>query len=177
MGFLAGKKALIVGLATERSIAWGIAEAMRREGADLAFTYQNDRLKERVVDLAGQVGSTLTMPLDVGVDAELDAAFARIGDAWGGLDIVAKRRDLVQDAVAVEHADGAELDADGDGALEQPLHLFRTGAGRDIPVERRNAEEGVTDRTADAPGFVAGGFEGARDGADGGGGLEHHLQR
>ena len=66
MGFLAGKKALIVGLATDRSIAWGISQAMSREGAELAFTYQNDRIKERVVALAGELGSKLVMPMDVG---------------------------------------------------------------------------------------------------------------
>jgi enoyl-[acyl-carrier protein] reductase I len=56
MGFLAGKKALIVGLATDRSIAWGISQSMRREGAELAFSYQNDRIKDRVVELAGELG-------------------------------------------------------------------------------------------------------------------------
>ena len=88
MGFLAGKKALVVGLATDRSIAWGIAQALRREGAELAFTYQNDRIKDRVVDLAGQLGSTLVMPMDVGTDAEIDAAFGAVGGAWDGLDVI-----------------------------------------------------------------------------------------
>jgi enoyl-[acyl-carrier protein] reductase I len=88
MGFMSGKRVLIVGLATERSIAHGIAVAMHREGAELAFTYQNDRLKDRVVEIAGQLGSKLTCPLDVGSDSEIDAAFARIGDAWGALDCI-----------------------------------------------------------------------------------------
>jgi enoyl-[acyl-carrier protein] reductase I len=88
MGFLAGKKALIVGLATDRSIAWGISQAMKREGAELAFTYQNDRIKDRVVDLAGQLGSTLVMPMDVAVDAEIDAAFGALASAWDGLDVI-----------------------------------------------------------------------------------------
>jgi enoyl-[acyl-carrier protein] reductase I len=88
MGFLAGKKALIVGLATERSIAWGIAQAMHREGAELAFTYQNDRIKDRVVGLAGSLGSTLVMPMDVSTDAEIDAAFGSLGGAWDGLDVL-----------------------------------------------------------------------------------------
>ena len=86
MGFLAGKKALVVGLATDRSIAWGIAQALRREGAELAFTYQNDRIKDRVVDLAGQLGSTLVMPMDVGTDAEIDAAFGANNDPRFGAD-------------------------------------------------------------------------------------------
>ena len=88
MGFLAGKRALIVGVATDRSIAWGIAQAMHREGAELAFSYQNEKLKDRVVPLASSVGSTLTLPLDVSNDAEIDAAFGRLKREWGQLDIV-----------------------------------------------------------------------------------------
>ncbi|MGE0030041.1 MAG: enoyl-ACP reductase [Steroidobacteraceae bacterium] len=88
MGFLAGKKVLIVGLATDRSIAWGISQAMRREGAELALTYQNERIKDRVLELANQLGSTLVMPMDVGIDAEIDAAFARLRAEWGALDVI-----------------------------------------------------------------------------------------
>jgi enoyl-[acyl-carrier protein] reductase I len=88
MGFLDGKRALIVGVATERSIAWGIAQAMHREGAKLAFSYVNDKLKERVVPLAQSVGSALTLPLDVQVDAQIDAAFERLKSEWGELDIL-----------------------------------------------------------------------------------------
>ena len=88
MGFLAGKRALIVGVATERSIAWGIAQAMHREGAELAFTYLNDRLKERVVPLAESLGSKLIMPMDVTSDEEIDAGFALLKKEWGHLDIL-----------------------------------------------------------------------------------------
>ncbi|MBF8293345.1 MAG: enoyl-[acyl-carrier-protein] reductase, partial [Steroidobacteraceae bacterium] len=88
MGFLAGKKVLIVGLATERSIAWGISQAMKREGAELAFSYQNERIKDRVAELANQLGSKLLMPMDVGIDAEIDAAFARQRAEWGALDVI-----------------------------------------------------------------------------------------
>lgn len=88
MGFLDGKRALIVGVATERSIAWGIAQAMHREGAELAFSYVNDKLKERVEPLAASLGSTLTLPLDVTVDAQIDAAFDRLKREWGHLDIL-----------------------------------------------------------------------------------------
>jgi enoyl-[acyl-carrier protein] reductase I len=88
MGFLASKRALIVGVATDRSIAWGIAQAMHREGATLAFSYVNDKLKERVEPLAQSLGSTLTLPLDVTRDAEIDAAFARLKHDWGSLDIL-----------------------------------------------------------------------------------------
>jgi enoyl-[acyl-carrier protein] reductase I len=88
VGFLAGKRALIVGLATERSIAYGIAAAMHREGAELAFTYQNDRLMERVTEMAQSFASKLVLPMDVAHDAEIDAAFASIGSAWSGLDVI-----------------------------------------------------------------------------------------
>ena len=67
MGFLDGKRALIVGLASNRSIAWGIAQAMHREGAELAFTYQNDKLKSRVEKMADECGSKLTFPCDVSI--------------------------------------------------------------------------------------------------------------
>jgi enoyl-[acyl-carrier protein] reductase I len=88
MGFLAGKRALIVGVATDRSIAWGIAQAMHREGAELAFSYPNDKLKERVEPLAHSIGSKLTMQLDVTVDEQLDASFDLLKREWGQLDIV-----------------------------------------------------------------------------------------
>ena len=88
MGFLAGKRALIVGVATERSIAWGIAQAMHREGAELAFTYAGEKLRERVEPLAASVGSKLVLPLDVTDDAQLDAVFATLKRDWGSLDIV-----------------------------------------------------------------------------------------
>jgi enoyl-[acyl-carrier protein] reductase I len=88
MGFLAGKRALIVGVATERSIAWGIAQAMHREGAELAFSYPNDRMKERVEPLAHSLGSKLTMPLDVTVDGQIDAAFDLLKREWGQVDTV-----------------------------------------------------------------------------------------
>jgi len=77
MGMLTGKRALIVGVATDRSIAWGIAQAMHAQGAELAFTYANDRFRERVEPLAHTLGARLVLPLDVTVDAQIDAvAFA-----------------------------------------------------------------------------------------------------
>jgi len=87
MGFMAGKRALIVGVATERSIAWGIAQAMHREGAELAISYANDKLRERVVPLAAELGA-LTLPLDVTNDAEIDGAFDLLKREWGSLDVL-----------------------------------------------------------------------------------------
>jgi enoyl-[acyl-carrier protein] reductase I len=87
MGFLTGKRALIVGVATDRSIAWGIAQAMQREGARLALSYANDKFKERVVPLA-QGLEALTLQLDVSRDEEIAAAFDFIRREWGSLDIL-----------------------------------------------------------------------------------------
>jgi enoyl-[acyl-carrier protein] reductase I len=88
MGFLAGKRAVVVGLASNRSIAFGIADAMRREGAELAFSYQGDKLAERVKRMAGEFGSDLCLPLDVGVDAEIEAFFDGLAARWDGFDIL-----------------------------------------------------------------------------------------
>lgn len=88
MGFLAGKRALIVGLASNRSIAWGMAQAMHREGAELAFTYQNDKLKERVTKMAADCGSNITLPCDVSSDEEIKAVFDELKKSWDGLDII-----------------------------------------------------------------------------------------
>jgi enoyl-[acyl-carrier protein] reductase I len=88
MAILTGKRALIVGVATDRSIAWGIARAMHAHGAELAFSYAGDKFRERVVPLAESIGSKLTMQLDVTDDAQIDAAFDLIKREWGSLDIL-----------------------------------------------------------------------------------------
>ncbi|MDZ7622358.1 MAG: enoyl-ACP reductase [Candidatus Competibacteraceae bacterium] len=88
MGFLAGKRALIVGVASNRSIAWGIAQAMHREGAELAFTYQNDKLRPRAEKMATELGSSIVLPCEVESDAEIAAVFEALQTAWDGLDIV-----------------------------------------------------------------------------------------
>lgn len=88
MGFMQGKKVLIVGLASNKSIAWGIAKAMHREGAELAFTYQNEKLKDRVIKMAGECGSTITMELDVSNDDQINHVFNELGQHWDGLDSI-----------------------------------------------------------------------------------------
>ncbi|HZX79346.1 MAG TPA: enoyl-ACP reductase [Lysobacter sp.] len=88
MGFLQGKRALITGIASQRSIATGIAEAMRREGAELAFTYQNEKLKSRVEAAAAECGSDIVLPLDVASDDQIAQCFEQLGQRWDGLDIV-----------------------------------------------------------------------------------------
>ena len=89
---LKGKRALIMGVANKRSIAWGIAAAFHREGAELAFTYQTERLKENLDDLLDTIGGRgafPTYPADVAVDEQLDGLFADLGDRWGRLDALA----------------------------------------------------------------------------------------
>lgn len=87
MGFLAGKRILITGLLSNRSIAYGIAKAMHREGAELAFTYQNERFKDRVAKLANEFDSNLLLPCDVQEDQQINALFEQLAQAWdGGLD-------------------------------------------------------------------------------------------
>jgi enoyl-[acyl-carrier protein] reductase I len=86
MGFLSGKRILVTGLLSNRSIAYGIAKAARREGAELAFTYQNDRFRERVTEMAGEFGSELAFPCDVANDSEIASLFAELGKTWDGLE-------------------------------------------------------------------------------------------
>ncbi len=86
MGCLDGKRALIVGIASNRSIAYGIAKSMRREGAELAFTYQNEKLKPRVEKFAAEFGSDLVMPCEVTSDDEINRVFDTLGKTWDGLD-------------------------------------------------------------------------------------------
>ena len=88
MGFLAGKRALILGVASNRSIAWGIAQAMRREGAELALTYQNDKLKPRVEKMATELDSSIALPCEVENDADIEALFEALKQHWDGLDIL-----------------------------------------------------------------------------------------
>lgn len=86
MGFLVGKKILITGMISNRSIAYGIASACKREGAELAFTYQGERAKDRVVEFAKEFGSDIALPCDVSSDEQIAEVFAELGKKWDGLD-------------------------------------------------------------------------------------------
>jgi enoyl-[acyl-carrier protein] reductase I len=88
MGFLQDKRILVTGVASNRSIAWGCAAAMHREGARIALTYQNDKLKGRVEEMAAQLGSDICLPLDVSSDSEIEACFAGLAERWDGLEAV-----------------------------------------------------------------------------------------
>ncbi len=88
MGFLEGKKALIVGCASNRSIAWGIAKAMHREGASLAFTYQTEKLRGRVEKFASELDSDIVIPCDVSKDEEIENVFLHLDNFWDHVDII-----------------------------------------------------------------------------------------
>lgn len=112
MPLLAGKRALITGIASHRSIAWGIAEAMHREGASLAFTYQNERLRERVSDAAATFGGAAVIECDVTNDAHLAALGERVADIWNGTDIVVHAIAYApREAIQGDFLDGISRDA------------------------------------------------------------------
>jgi enoyl-[acyl-carrier protein] reductase I len=99
-GLFAGKRVLVFGVANERSIAWGIAEAMKREGAEFIFTYAGEALERRVRPLAEQIGAVALIPCDVTDDRQVDAAFHQVEELWDGFDVLihavafANREDL-----------------------------------------------------------------------------------
>jgi enoyl-[acyl-carrier protein] reductase I len=99
--FLKGKRGLVMGVANDRSIAWGIAEMASKSGAELAFTYQGDALEKRVRPLAERVGANIVVPCDVTDESSIDAAFKAIEDEWGALDFVVH---------AIAFSDKKELD-------------------------------------------------------------------
>jgi enoyl-[acyl-carrier protein] reductase I len=112
MGFLSGKRILVTGLLSSRSIAYGIARALRREGAELAFTYQGENIKERVVPLAAEFGSTLVLPCDVTSDDEIAQVFAECAKVWDGLDgVVHSIAFAPREALSGNFLDGASRDA------------------------------------------------------------------
>ena len=87
-GIMAGKRGLVMGVANERSIAWGISAAAAAQGAELAFTYQGDALKKRVEPLAASIGSSLVMPCDVTDEASMNAIFEELKKTWGSIDFI-----------------------------------------------------------------------------------------
>src|SRR4051794_22627587 len=107
MAFLQGKKILITGLLSNRSIAYGIAEACKREGAELAFTYVGERFKDRITDFAKEFGSDLVFDCDVGSDEQINAVFADLGKSWSKLDgLVHSIGFAPREAIAGDFLDG-----------------------------------------------------------------------
>ena len=112
MAILQNKNILITGLLSSRSIAYGIARAMHREGAQLAFSYQGERIKDRVVELAAEFDSKLVLPCDVASDGEIDALFAELKKHWGGLDgIIHSIAFAPREALAGDYLDSISRDA------------------------------------------------------------------
>ena len=112
MGFLSGKKILITGLLSNRSIAYGIAKAARREGAELAFTYVGDRFKDRVTDMAREFGSDLVFPCDVSSDEQIADLFTSLRGRWDGLDgLVHAIGFAPREAISGELLDGLSREA------------------------------------------------------------------
>ncbi len=112
MAFLTGKRILITGVISNRSIAYGIARACRREGADLAFTYVGERFKDRVTEVAHEFGSSLVFPCDVADDAQIAAVFADLAAHWDGLDgLVHAIGFAPREAIAGDFLDGLSREA------------------------------------------------------------------
>lgn len=112
MALLDGRRILVTGLLSNRSIAYGVAKAARREGATLAFTYQNERFKDRVEDMARELGSDIALPCDVGDDAQIAALFAALGKHWDGLDgLVHAIAFAPREAIAGDFLDGLSREA------------------------------------------------------------------
>jgi len=112
MNLLAGKKILITGVLSNRSIAYGVAKACQREGATLAFTYVNDELKERVARLAADFGTCPVLPCDVNVDEQVSALFESLRADWGGLDgLLHSIAFAPREALAGDFLDGMTRDA------------------------------------------------------------------
>ncbi|MYN14136.1 enoyl-ACP reductase FabI [Pusillimonas sp. TS35] len=86
MGFLEGKRILVTGVISNRSIAWGIASACKQQGAELALTYVGERFKDRVTEYAAELGTDIVIPCDVSEDDQINDAFAQLGERWDGLD-------------------------------------------------------------------------------------------
>lgn len=131
--FLKGKRGLIMGVANDRSIAWGIAKAAHEAGAELAFTYQGEALEKRVRPLAEGVGSRIVLPCDVTDDLSVDAAFEAIGREWGQLDFVVH---------AIAFSDKNELDglyldttrANFSRTMDISVYSFTSVAQRAVPL-------------------------------------------
>ena len=112
MALLAGKKILVTGVLSNRSIAYGIAKAARREGAEIALTYQNERFKDRVTEMAGELGSKIALPCEVTSDAEISVLFQKLRTHWDGLDgLVHAIAFAPREAIAGDFLDGLSREA------------------------------------------------------------------
>src|SRR3546814_5791979 len=103
-GLMAGKRGLIMGVANDHSIAWGIAQALHRQGAELAFTYQGAAFERRVRPLAETVGSSLVLPCDVEQESDIAGTFALLGEAWSAVDRSEEHTSELQSLMRISYA-------------------------------------------------------------------------
>ncbi len=135
---MAGKRGLVMGVANDRSVAWGIAAACAAQGAELAFTYQGDALERRVRPLAESVGSRLVLPCDVADDASMDAAFARLREDWDGFDFLVHSIGWADKA----YLRGRYMDTPREAfltALDISCYSFTAVCARAVPMLRSGA--------------------------------------
>jgi enoyl-[acyl-carrier protein] reductase I len=133
---MAGKRGVVMGVANDRSIAWGIAQACAAQGAELCFTYQGEALEKRVRPLADKVGSRLVLPCDVTDDASVDAVFAQLGEAWGGIDFLVHAIGFADKA----YLRGRYMDTPRAAflqAMDISVYSFVSVAQRAVPLMRR----------------------------------------
>ncbi|HEX20218.1 MAG TPA: enoyl-ACP reductase [Acidiferrobacteraceae bacterium] len=141
MAFLKGKRALIVGAASERSIAWGIAKAMHREGAEIAFAYQTEKLRSRIEKMASLVNSDIMLECDVSRDEDITKLFDDLKNYWEHLDIIihsvafAKREELSGDYVEATTREGFQMAHD----ISSYSFVALAKAGRDMMQGRNGA--------------------------------------
>jgi enoyl-[acyl-carrier protein] reductase I len=139
MALLEGRRILVTGLLSNRSIAYGVAKAARREGATLAFTYQNERFKERVEEMARELGSDIALACDVGEDAQIAALFAQLGKRWDSLDgLVHAIAFAPREAIAGDFLEGLSREAFR-VAHEVSAYSFPALAKAALPMLRPNS--------------------------------------
>jgi enoyl-[acyl-carrier protein] reductase I len=139
MALLEGRRILVTGLLSNRSIAYGVAKAARREGATLAFTYQNERFKERVEGMARELGSDIALACDVGEDAQIAALFAQLGKRWDSLDgLVHAIAFAPREAIAGDFLEGLSREAFR-VAHEVSAYSFPALAKAALPMLRANS--------------------------------------
>jgi enoyl-[acyl-carrier protein] reductase I len=139
MAFLTGKRILVTGVISTRSIAYGIARAARREGAEVALTYQNERFKERVTDMARELGSDIALPCEVTSDAEIQALFEALRGRWDGLDgLVHAIAFAPREAIEGDFLEGISREAFR-AAHDISSYSFAALAKAALPMLRRNA--------------------------------------
>jgi enoyl-[acyl-carrier protein] reductase I len=139
MGLLSGKKILVTGLLSDRSIAYGVAKAAQREGAELAFTYQNERFRDRVTDMAAELGSKIAIPCEVTSDAEIASLFDALGKTWGALDgLVHAIAFAPREAIAGDFLEGLSREAYRQ-AHDISAYSFPALAKAALPLLRENS--------------------------------------